>query len=517
MIENKKGQVITFYSYKGGTGRTMALANVATLLSEKSKVLMIDWDLEAPGLHYFFASKGIKDATEKPGLINLFREIQKLLEQHPEWNSDQFEAELFSSLDLSEYIYIIIEEKMSLLAAGKINRDYPHEVATFQWETLFYRAPWLFRTFANYLATQFDYILIDSRTGLNDISGICTALMPEKLVSIFTPSRQSIEGIIKSIVNALHYRKESDDLRLLNIFPVPSRIELQEKLLFDDWRFDSVDGSIKGYQPLFEELFKNSYNLDDCDLTYYFDNIQIQQFPYYAYGEKIAVAETQGTGRFSLSESYSLLTEAISKSITSWTFQDSKIKLSSESQEFGVPKRKPQMEAVYLRLISHRLSSIWQGLERIRQWVSEDLENQDAYGLLLDAVEENPDLREQARDLLIEAMQHGSKSAQKALAILPSTAQDLLVDADDAYYATEYERAIQIYRQVLKLDPDNIRAKEYLTKAIEYQKGGIITSNLPRDAVQYYRQARSYIAARDYLTAMKMLGAAIESAREWGR
>jgi cellulose biosynthesis protein BcsQ len=54
------GKIITFYSYKGGTGRTMALANVACLLAKRHKertskgVLMIDWDLEAPGLHRFF-------------------------------------------------------------------------------------------------------------------------------------------------------------------------------------------------------------------------------------------------------------------------------------------------------------------------------------------------------------------------------------------------------------------------------------------------------------------------------
>ena len=44
-------QVITFYSYKGGVGRTMALANAAVLLSQWGyKTLVIDWDLEAPGL-----------------------------------------------------------------------------------------------------------------------------------------------------------------------------------------------------------------------------------------------------------------------------------------------------------------------------------------------------------------------------------------------------------------------------------------------------------------------------------
>jgi MinD-like ATPase involved in chromosome partitioning or flagellar assembly len=50
-----RGEVITFYSYKGGTGRSMALANVACLLSRMDRrVLVVDWDLEAPGLHRYF-------------------------------------------------------------------------------------------------------------------------------------------------------------------------------------------------------------------------------------------------------------------------------------------------------------------------------------------------------------------------------------------------------------------------------------------------------------------------------
>src|SRR4051794_39127664 len=49
------GRIITFYSYKGGTGRSMALANVAWIMaSAGNRVLTIDWDLEAPGLHRYF-------------------------------------------------------------------------------------------------------------------------------------------------------------------------------------------------------------------------------------------------------------------------------------------------------------------------------------------------------------------------------------------------------------------------------------------------------------------------------
>jgi Mrp family chromosome partitioning ATPase len=51
----RKGTIATFYSYKGGVGRTQALANIAVLLSRWGyRVLCVDWDLEAPGLHLLF-------------------------------------------------------------------------------------------------------------------------------------------------------------------------------------------------------------------------------------------------------------------------------------------------------------------------------------------------------------------------------------------------------------------------------------------------------------------------------
>ena len=46
--------VITFYSFKGGVGRTMALANVGLELARRGRrVLLVDFDLEAPGLDTF--------------------------------------------------------------------------------------------------------------------------------------------------------------------------------------------------------------------------------------------------------------------------------------------------------------------------------------------------------------------------------------------------------------------------------------------------------------------------------
>ena len=48
--------IYTFYSFKGGVGRSMALANVAELFcAKKLNVLMVDFDLEAPGLERYFS------------------------------------------------------------------------------------------------------------------------------------------------------------------------------------------------------------------------------------------------------------------------------------------------------------------------------------------------------------------------------------------------------------------------------------------------------------------------------
>src|SRR6185369_5293034 len=68
------GRILTFYSYKGGTGRSMHLANVAWILASNGKrVLIVDWDLEAPGLHrYFHPFLLDKELTATDGLIDFF-------------------------------------------------------------------------------------------------------------------------------------------------------------------------------------------------------------------------------------------------------------------------------------------------------------------------------------------------------------------------------------------------------------------------------------------------------------
>ena len=68
------GRIVTFYSYKRGVGRSMALANVAWILAANgNRVLAIDWDLQAPSLHrYFRPFLTETELHETPGLIDTF-------------------------------------------------------------------------------------------------------------------------------------------------------------------------------------------------------------------------------------------------------------------------------------------------------------------------------------------------------------------------------------------------------------------------------------------------------------
>jgi MinD-like ATPase involved in chromosome partitioning or flagellar assembly len=70
----RNGRTVTFYSCKGGTGRTMALANVARILASNGlRVLAADWDLESPAPHRYFAPFLEQSVRDAPGIIDLVR------------------------------------------------------------------------------------------------------------------------------------------------------------------------------------------------------------------------------------------------------------------------------------------------------------------------------------------------------------------------------------------------------------------------------------------------------------
>lgn len=319
------GQVITFYSYKGGTGRTMALANTACLLARSlppgEAVLAIDWDLEAPGLHRFFVHEQGTTADSKAGqrgVIDLVLELRALLDNDASFRKDSDAvADLVASVDFSRFIVPTQVPNVSLMTAGVFDDHYENRVVSFNWSSFYETAPAALPALVEFLGTRYSYVLIDSRTGLSDLTGVCTMMLPEKLVTVFTPSRQSLDGLVGVIRRALSYRRQAPDLRPLGVFPLPSRIELAEPDLKESWRLGGAEDLV-GYQPMFESLFRELYEIPECTLQNYFDEVQIQHVPRYAYGEQIAVLIEKEADRLSLTRSYEAFVSRLELMTVPW-------------------------------------------------------------------------------------------------------------------------------------------------------------------------------------------------------
>lgn len=66
--------IVTFYSYKGGVGRTMALVNTAVALARLGRrVLVVDFDLEAPGLPSYQAFQSAECERGLVDYVNSYR------------------------------------------------------------------------------------------------------------------------------------------------------------------------------------------------------------------------------------------------------------------------------------------------------------------------------------------------------------------------------------------------------------------------------------------------------------
>ncbi|MBZ5491473.1 MAG: toll/interleukin-1 receptor domain-containing protein [Acidobacteriia bacterium] len=301
----------------------MALANAGCLLARGAgRVLLMDWDLEAPGLHRFFPkSSEHPEHASRPGIINYFHALESFLSKskdlYDEISQPTGWRTLGNILPLDRYLVSDVRPNVDLMKAGSLDprsngnldADYARLVSSFHWASFYAKYPAIFVAFRSLVTSHYDYCLVDSRTGITDVSGICTTLLPEKLVGVFTPNRQSLYGLLQVIDEVLAYRKTSDDFRPLSVFPLPSRIDINEKILKEQWRLE--------YQKNIETLFCKAYGLAECDMNEYFDEVQLPYLSYYSYGENVAVLEERPDA-LSLSRAYQAFVTKLIESELPW-------------------------------------------------------------------------------------------------------------------------------------------------------------------------------------------------------
>ena len=301
MSNAKLGSIVTFYSYKGGTGRTMALANVAWIIASNGKrVLAVDWDLESPGLHKFFhpfLDESTVSAT--PGVIEIINDYASAAVS-PGPRSDDWYLECASV----ERHAVSLEwafprgGKLDFLSAGRQNRDYSAAVASLDWDNFYDRLGGgrFFRAMRDDMKRNYDYVLIDSRTGLSDVADICTIELPDVLTVCFTLSDQSIEGAAQ-VARQISGRYRDRNIRVL---PVPMRIEDGEK--------EKLDAGRAMARTSFEG-FPAGMTLEAS--AKYWASVEVPYKPFYAFEEILATFGDESGSAASLLASFERITDAI--------------------------------------------------------------------------------------------------------------------------------------------------------------------------------------------------------------
>ncbi|MEU2678781.1 FxSxx-COOH system tetratricopeptide repeat protein [Streptomyces sp. NPDC007107] len=308
MTAGRDGRIVTFYSYKGGTGRTMALANTAWILAANGKrVLAVDWDLEAPGLHRFFhpfLDPSTLGATT--GVIDLITEYAwaatNPAQRADDWHRDYARIQPHAVSLTPEALGWEFPRggTLDFVSAGRQNREYSATVSTFDWDNFYDRlgGGHFFDALRDDMKANYDYVLIDSRTGLSDIADICTVHLPDVLVDCFTLSDQSIDGAA-AVARQIAERYTG---RPISIFPVPMRIDEGEK--------EKADAGRALARLKFDRLPRD---LSGDELTAYWGAVEIPYRPYYAYEETLATFGDEAGLSNSLLSAFERLTAVVTQ------------------------------------------------------------------------------------------------------------------------------------------------------------------------------------------------------------
>ena len=214
-------KTITFYAYKGGTGRTLALANAAIYLSRlKQKVFAIDLDLEAPGLHHKLAlSPGGSLPPIERGIVDCI---------------SSFNSERRFPEKLAPYTIPVPREEerdgpIVLMPAGNVlSANYWRQLARLNWHELFYSERGegipFFLELKERIKDEFspDFLLIDARTGITEIGGVATTLLPDQVVCLLLNNRENLEGA-REVLRGIQ-RVSAERGKFIGIVPVLARI-----------------------------------------------------------------------------------------------------------------------------------------------------------------------------------------------------------------------------------------------------------------------------------------------------
>ncbi len=165
---------------------------------------------------------------------------------------------------------------LDFLSAGRQDAAYATNVNSFDWMSFYERLGGgsLLEAARIKLLEKYDYVLIDSRTGASDTSGICTMQLPDTVVILFTANNQSIWGAANV---AARLGEPSDGGRTKLVLPVFTRADVWEK--------DRLDAASEFAEQLFAPCLAD---LSSDQARAYWAETKTPHVPDYAYEEVAA-------------------------------------------------------------------------------------------------------------------------------------------------------------------------------------------------------------------------------------
>ena len=215
-------KTLTFYSYKGGTGRTLLLANTAHHLAQRGKrVVAVDLDFEAPGLHYKLnIGRSVEDKGPERGAVDYLLATVK------------GEGPPKSLLDYVLRVPIPLGTKGSLhlMPAGSAPSGEYWKALTALLQADLFTDPEgsglaaLLELKAR-IGEEFqaDFLLIDSRTGVTELAGVTTTVLADKVVCLMLANRESLVGS-RAVLRSLRHAARLAGQSPIEVLPVLSRV-----------------------------------------------------------------------------------------------------------------------------------------------------------------------------------------------------------------------------------------------------------------------------------------------------
>lgn len=198
--------VISFYAYKGGVGRTMALAHTALYLANLGhRVVAVDLDLAAPSLWSLLG--GEHGDHPVPGVVETMNA----------WLHGQ-------PLGLHERLRAIplhpaARGALFVLSAGLMDQRYLESLESLDWSRVV-SAPssdsrleplpsaHFFDVLRQALGGTATAVLLDLPTGFDETANLCLRVASDLVVAMLAPNRMQMEGVAR-VVGALTEEREA--------------------------------------------------------------------------------------------------------------------------------------------------------------------------------------------------------------------------------------------------------------------------------------------------------------------